>query len=260
MKRFGYILLVFVLSGCLHPPPPWVPSGDWAGEDLAESVTPVHPDLEGDLELLELLDQTGDKDRQEIGDLSTKDTDLLAEVLDLDFIEQCASDNEFAVDAPEVDFEAYHDTEDVSTPDVPVCPPGYVWSEAQGKCVSFCAADQYYETKLGKCVYYPCCDLSGDWNLNVLDSETMLYTIYQVKINQLTSYLEGEAKSVSPPEQAECYGLLEDKKFTLNCVSGEYTLVLTSGTTMSSSVSGFYSYQYTDGNFKNGSFNMKKSN
>ncbi len=258
MKRLGYMLLIFVLNGCLQKPSPWVPSGDWAGEVLAEAVITIHPDLEGEAEPLDLLDQTEDKHRQENEDLSTKDKDLSVEVSDLDFVEQCTSDNELAADTPEVDFETDDDTADVSTFDVPVCPPGYVWSKTQGKCVSFCAADQYYEANLGKCVYYPCCDLSGSWELSILDSDTMLFTIYQLTINQLISYLEGDAKCVSLSEEAKCYGLLEDKKFTLNCVSNEYTLVLTSGITTVTSFIGFYSYQYTDGNFKNGSFNVKK--
>ena len=227
MKYLVCFFLAFIFSSCIKP-------FDW-GEFVPLAEISVDSDINvGETEIFQLLDGSGEQHENLFDSITS-------ELLDTNI-------------APPVEIK-----ETVSV-DVPVCAPGYIWSEAQGKCVSFCDADQYYETKLGKCVYYPCCDLSGDWELNILDSLTMLYTIYQVKLNQQTSYLEGEAKIISPPEQAECYGLLEDKKFALNCVSGDYTLVLTSGTTMSSSVSGFYSYQYTDGSFNNGSFNMKKSN
>ncbi len=225
MKYFVCFFLALIFSSCIK-------RVDW-GEFVPLDELSVDSDINvGETEIFQLLDGSGEQHENLFDSITS-------ELLDTNI-------------AP------LREIKETVSVDVLVCAPGYVWSEAQGKCVSFCAADQYYEAKLGKCVYYPCCDLSGDWELSILDSDTMLFTIYQVKINQLTSYLEGEAKCVLPLEQADCYGLLEDKKFAFNCVSNDYTLVLTSGLATVTSFIGFYSYQYTDGNFKNGSFNVKK--
>ena len=92
------------------------------------------------------------------------------------------------------------------------CPPGYKYDPVEG-CVSFCNADKYFETNLGKCVYYPCCDLAGTWEVSVLDPDTMDFTVYSIFINQTVSYLSGDLILFSPLETSECYGTLEKKSF-----------------------------------------------
>lgn len=135
------------------------------------------------------------------------------------------------------------------------CPAGYVYDPVEG-CVSFCPADKYFESKLGKCAYYPCCDLSGQWEVSVLDPDTMDFTVYSITINQAVSYLSGELTLYNPLEISDCYGLLEKKSFSLNCSNAVSKLILTSGTTTETAISGFYSLDSKDKGIKNGAFNM----
>jgi hypothetical protein len=136
------------------------------------------------------------------------------------------------------------------------CSPGYSYDPAEGKCVSFCAADKYFETNLGKCVYYPCCDLTGSWEVSVLDPDTMDFTIYSIYLNQNVSYLSGDLTLYSPLEISECYGTLEKDSFALNCSNVKYKLIFTSGIATDTDISGFYSLDSKDNGVKNGAFNM----
>lgn len=232
MKDFSYIVLIAILAGCLEKPSMWIPPGELGeGNDLFGEAADQQDGIDGQ----------PPADRWDIDMVELCATDQYQESMDGDL---------FAVD---IDSK-----EDLVEPDAPQCPSGYAWSEAQGKCVSFCSAEQYYEIKVGKCVYYPCCDLAGSWELSVYDNETSLFTIYNVGISQDVSYLSGQMHGVNNPEKADCAGLLENKKFSFNCISNDYVLALTSGTTLSEKVFGFYSYQYNDGTFKNGSFSLKK--
>lgn len=151
---------------------------------------------------------------------------------------------------------------DIVQPDTIECPEGYYYDPAKGECVSFCGADKYYEKKIGKCLLYPCsgCDLNGQWELAVLDAESMTFSYYTLTIMQSVSYLKGQLIISSPPEVADCAGALESTDFTLSCSADEFTLVLTSETANSDEISGFYSYSYKDGKFKNGPCNLNKSN
>jgi len=135
------------------------------------------------------------------------------------------------------------------------CPPGYKYDPVEG-CVSFCNADKYFETNLGKCVYYPCCDLAGTWEVSVLDPDTMDFTVYSIFINQAVSYLSGDLILYSPLETSECYGTLEKKSFSLNCSNAKYKLIFTSGTAADTEISGFYSLDSKELGVKNGAFNM----
>lgn len=138
------------------------------------------------------------------------------------------------------------------------CPPGYVYDPVEG-CVSFCPADKYFESKLGKCAYYPCCDLGGPWEVNVLDPDTMDFTVYSIFMNQAVSYIFGELTLYNPLEISDCYGLLEKKSFSLNCSNAAYKLILTAGTTMETEISGFYSLDSKENGIKNGAFVMTKT-
>lgn len=142
------------------------------------------------------------------------------------------------------------------------CPEGSYYDPAKGECVSFCGADKYFEKKIGKCLLYPCsgCDLNGQWELAVLDAESMTFTYYTLTMIQSVSYLKAQLAITSPPEVADCAGTLENKDYTLSCNADEFTLVLTSETAASDEISGFYSYSYKDGKFKNGPCNLKKNN
>ena len=91
-----------------------------------------------------------------------------------------------------------------------------------------------------------------------MDTETSLFTVYQVKLNQQVAYLQGELTLTSPSEIANCVGYLQKKEFTLTCQNAQYSLLLTSETTSEDEVFGFYSYSFTDGTFQNGPFNMSK--
>ncbi|MBI5076916.1 hypothetical protein HZB94_00845 [Candidatus Falkowbacteria bacterium] len=153
------------------------------------------------------------------------------------------------------------DTIDSVGVDTPECPEGYYYDPEKG-CVAFCGADKYFEKKIGKCLLYPCsgCDLNGQWELAVLDADSMTFTYYTLTIMQSVSYLKAQLVISSLPEVADCSGTLENKDFTLSCGADEFTLILTSETAASDEMSGFYSYSYKDGKFKNGPFNLKKNN
>ena len=154
------------------------------------------------------------------------------------------------------------DTFDTVQPDTVECTEGYYYDPAKEQCVSFCGADKYFEKKVGKCLLYPCsgCDLNGQWELAVLDAESMTFTYYTMTMMQSVSYLKGQLIISSPPEVADCAGVLENSDFALSCNADEFTLALTSETANSEEISGYYSYNYKDGSFKNGACNLKKSN
>lgn len=235
MNKKCLIFCSLLLFGCLEKPAPWVPGEIW-----------------GDVPPADALDHCATNEVGNNNDESSSE----AEQTDDEDADSSKGDDFVEIDLGGTDADdALVDGQDEA--DAPDCPLGYVWKEEESKCVSFCPADQYYELNVGKCVAFPCCDVDGNWELSVLDQETMLFDVYSLTLNQQVSYLLGVLTVDSPFEIIDCAGILEDKDFTLSCPGKKFTLVLTSGTTTDASVVGFYSYQYKDGSFKNGSFNMK---
>lgn len=214
--------------------------------DGPEAAIDSHYDVENNNDIE--IDTLPPADEGEDGPFDVTQGDIKKE----DDIETMGVDTPIGVDTtPSVDT-----TPDVDTID---CPPGYSYNQEKDKCVSFCDADKYFESKLGKCAYYPCCDLSGPWEVSVLDPDTMNFTVYSLAMNQAVSYLSGELTLYNPLEISDCYGLLEKKSFSLNCSNAVYKLILTSGTATETAISGFYSLDSKDKGIKNGAFNMMKT-
>lgn len=282
MKTFIVYLLALVLPvSCLTPPKPWVPPGDWievAGVDVPFEVeakedgrTDVTADLtdEGadktDLmddgqDAIDAFDEQGvDGEDVSVDECADQHPDENADYAD------GGTDNVDVLDVPDEGVSEIDIVDQAETPDVPDCPPGYSWDPETQKCVSFCPADQYFEAKLMKCVFYPCCDLTGAWKASLLNTDTMVFTIYDLQMDQTVSYLQAVLMLDSPPEVAECSGLLENKELALYCTAEGYSLLLNSTTVdtvnavdTTGKFSGFYSFSYKKGGVKTGPVNFEK--
>lgn len=277
------ILVVFCSLGCLpegHPPVEYEDiAKDAVGDDFSqaeETADSFKLDSAPDKDTVDFFDSFVSEPADDaidsiaeqtddggviVEDEQTLDTVDAADAVDTpkaaDEIGGVDSADDGAAIAPEVASETQEDAKPDETTTIE-CPPGQFYDPKKGICVSFCDADQYFEKALGKCLYYPCCDVSGNWEVNVVDTDTMLIKVYSLALTQTVSYLKGKLSSASPVELVDCWGILENQDFTLICTSGAYTLTLTSGTTEDSEIVGFYSYNYADGKVKNGPVNMKK--
>jgi len=278
------VLLLFLPGGCLTPPNPWEPPDGWPEEadvDVANDGADVSADENADSptdigvdEKTDLADESKDADEideacatDEVDADIASDQDSFGEVelkpevaAEIDAADELdAPESEMFDEVENIDAEVDLDVPDEESPADISCPPGYSWDAEKGKCVSFCPADQYFEAKLMKCVYYPCCDLTAAWKVSVLDSELMIFTIYDLQMDQTISYLQAVLMLDSPPEVAECTGSLEKKEMLLICLSETYSLQFSSTTVDGTGkFSGFYSYSYKKGGVKAGPVNFEK--
>ena len=248
-----------MLMACITKPPPWRPDS-WF-EVKKEIFSEVKDgklidqfEVKYDMTALELK-EVETKDLIELGDEYDLSDQSGVELVDLGLDLSELSDQITQVDLDSSDYLAEVDLSEV---EVVKCPPGYQYDPGSDECVSFCPSDKYYEINLGQCLFYPCCDLNGQWTVNAMDTETSLFTVYQLKLTQMVSFFDADLSLFEPLETADCLGSLQKKAFSLTCINEKYTLLLTSETTTENSISGFYSYNYTDGTFKNGPFNMSK--
>lgn len=254
---FAFLVLLF---GCLEKPKPWEPP-DWqenqadvAENDNARDVNGKDvSDTMGEACAMDgETDQADEGADKHVDESSDEGTDHLDNGTDEGMDEH--TDKADVIDVPDLDI-----VDQAEAPDAKDCPPGYSWDAEKQKCVSFCPADKYYEQAVGQCLFYPCCDLSGDWKLSVLDSDTMKFTIYELGLGQTISYVDAFLELDSPPESAACSGTVQKKSFVLTCVNETYSLQLSSSTVKDDgSFSGFYTYNYKDGAVKSGPFNIDK--
>jgi len=265
-----YGLLLVLCVGCLQKPKPWTPPDDFFQDEaeVKEDIDAAHDVLDdnaGDVEAEASSDAAEARDEADHADVDSEVSGDVPDDVDVDTATDAADALDVEADTPNIDLIDQGDTLEIDitdqaeAPDGPDCPPGYSWDPEKQKCVSFCPADKYYEEKMGKCLYYPCCDLSGTWTVSVLDSDTMNFTIYELTLGQTVSYMDAFLELDSPPEAAECSGTVQKKNFVLTCVNELYSLLLSSGTVEDDgSFSGFYTYNFKGGTVKSGPFNIDK--
>ncbi|OGF37279.1 hypothetical protein A2482_04445 [Candidatus Falkowbacteria bacterium RIFOXYC2_FULL_48_21] len=261
-----FFALTVLTLGCLNTPEMWKPPDGLSEVDGADLS--AETEATDDSRLDEKTDESKDAvDAVEDQGVDVADTDVDGE-LGADSVDQLADegtddhadeqpDKPDVIDAADEGALDVDDVDQTDAPDVPGCPPGYKWDAETEKCISFCPADQYYEPAIGKCLYYPLYDLTGEWKLSVLDSDTMNFTVYDLQLDQTVSYLLGILELSVPLEMAECSGTMQTKKLVLTCDNELYSLLLSSGTVEEDgSFSGFYTYNYKDGAVKSGPFNI----
>jgi len=255
-----FFALTVLTLGCLNTPEMWEPPDGWAevvGTDSTDENADIHTD--GNTELAD--DSADSPNESEEGVEVNADGELGADGVDqhVDEYTDEQSDQIDVIDAANEGALEVDGVDQADAPDVPGCPPGYKWDAETEKCVSFCPADKYYETETGQCLYYPCCDLTSQWKISVLDSDTMNFTVYDLQLDQTVSYLVGILELSMSLEMAECSGTVQKKNFVLTCLNELYSLQLSSGTVEDDgSFSGFYTYNYKEGAVKSGPFNADK--
>jgi|GEM_PF-4148466 len=162
------------------------------------------------------------------------------------------------LDEEKEDLDEYlvEDFVDVEIDTIENCPPGQVWNGLT--CESFCGGDQYFDQISFQCLYFPAVDISGDWELKLMNVETLKFTYYKLEISQNSAVLTGLLVQISPVDTSECSGFLQKKKLDMTCVNDEYTLTFDNAVMNETEVNGFYQIVYADGEHLNGTYYLKK--
>ncbi|MFA6537062.1 MAG: hypothetical protein WCT18_01545 [Patescibacteria group bacterium] len=136
------------------------------------------------------------------------------------------------------------------------CPAGYAWNGDY--CESFCPADQYFELSMMQCLKFPCCDISGKWELKIMNTETLQFTFYQLDLSQNIAVVNGLLINLNIVEDdLLCFGILSDKNFELSCDNGDYSLSIENTAMNAIQVAGFYELQKGE-TLIDGSYFLKK--